>query len=408
MRRLVIVLIALRVGAALVLGLGPATDSPAELDGWDGARFHAIATEPGRPWLDHPVEYPPGTVLIAEVLARGTGAGGVVDTNRRLVFASLGVDLALAGLLAARVGNRPAVAYLVLGTAMIPMGLLRLDLWATLAATVGVIELAGLRRDGPAGSATADREPSVGARHAVGFALAVTVGWLIKIFPALLIPAAIAIRSWRAAIAATVTSLVAGIAWVAYGGIDAIEQVVSLRGATGWHLESVPGSIVSLASGGPPRLEADAYRIGTLDPTIVLAGRIGFLVVAGHAGLVGEPMRSGSPGRGGGAHDARRPRGAGRHGPAAVPAVPPLARTVRRTARPGAGRPVPGRGGPDRRCDGPHLDGPGAVRPTRSRSPAGRLAPPRTRPRAGGGDAQLRSDASEAGSPASRTGAGAG
>ncbi len=276
MRRLVIVMIALRVGATLVLGLGPATDSPAELQGWDGARFHEIATEPGRPWVDHDVEYPPGTVFIAEMLT--LGSDDVVDTNRRLVFASLVVDLALAGLLAIRVGHRQAVTYLALGTLMIPMGLLRLDLWAAFAATVAMIELVGVRGRSSAPSGVGD-DPRPGTRQTIVFAVSVTIGWLIKVFPALLIPVAIGIRSLRAALASMAASLVAVGAWVAFGGIDAIDQVISLRGATGWHLESIPGSIVALVSDDPPRLEANAYRIGTLDTRLVLAGRIGFLAI---------------------------------------------------------------------------------------------------------------------------------
>jgi hypothetical protein len=250
---LVAFMLGARLVAALVLVFGPATDSVEELRGWDAARFHAIATADGRHWVDHAVEYPPGSVVIAEVLAPDR-PDGVVTTNRRLVLASLVIDLALALVVHRNGGRAAAITYLALGTLMIPMGLLRLDLWAALMATIALVEL---RR-----------------RRALGFAVAVTLGWSIKVFPALLVGVAFALRSWRTFVAAIALSASATALWVWYGGIAAIEQMLSLRDVTGWHLESVPGSIVALLSDERPRFEADAFRIGSLDPTVVLAGRL--------------------------------------------------------------------------------------------------------------------------------------
>ena len=50
-------------------------DLPAYLAGWDVARFHQLADQPGRHWVDHEVEYPPGSVVLIEGLSL---AGGVV------------------------------------------------------------------------------------------------------------------------------------------------------------------------------------------------------------------------------------------------------------------------------------------------------------------------------------------
>jgi hypothetical protein len=267
------VTIAIRVVAAMILTFGPATDSARELRGWDATRFQEIASIPGRPWVDSPVEYPPGSVSIIEVLAAGTDP---VGTNRRLVAASLAIDLGAAAFLRRRVASEAGLAYLGLGTLMVPMGLLRLDLWAAFAATIGLVELERQR--------------------AGRFAIAMTAGWLIKVFPALLVPVAFATRSWRSAAVGIGVSLAAAAAWIAYGGFGAVEQVMSLRNVTGWHLESVAGSITALTTGEVPRLEADAYRIGTIDGRVVLALRLALVgLVAGLGWLTARVAAPATP-----------------------------------------------------------------------------------------------------------------
>ncbi len=264
MGRLLAVGIGVRVVAALVLLVGPWTNSPDELAGWDVERFQAIADIEGQPWVDAEVEYPPGSVALIEGLARS----GVVGTHRVVVLASLAVDLAAAAAVGALGGRRAAAAYLTLGLPLVPMGLLRFDLWAVLAALLG---LAALRQRRPA-----------------AFALFTVAGALIKVWPALLVAGAAALGRWRAAGAAVGLGIVAGAAWLGWTGwsLDALEQVLSMRGATGWHAESVAGSIEALRTGAEPTLQQNAYRLGTLDERVVLAGRALTLVVIGLAVLL--------------------------------------------------------------------------------------------------------------------------
>lgn len=118
------------------------------------------------------------------------------------------------------------------------------------------------------------------------FALAVGVGAAIKIAPGLLIPVAFAARRRAEAIAALGLGAVLGGAWLSWAGGDALNQVLSLRGVTGWHLESVPGSLLALFTDEAPRLEADAYRIGTVSDTVVLAGRLVTLAVVVRLGVL--------------------------------------------------------------------------------------------------------------------------
>ena len=262
-----ILAVAVRVAAAAVLVAGPWTNEPSELAGWDVARFQQMADEPGRPYADHEVEYPPGSVVLIEALA----GGGVVRTHRLLVTLSLAVDLGVAALVRRLGGDRAAGAYLLLGLPLVPMGLLRFDLWAALAA-VGAVAVA-------ASSTTARRGTDVAVDIAVG--VLVAAGALVKVWPALLVAGLWAVGRGRAAVASLVAMAAAGVAWLTWAGagLDPVRQVLSLRGATGWHLESIPGSLVALFGSSQPELQLDAFRIGHLDGRLVLAGRVVTLAV---------------------------------------------------------------------------------------------------------------------------------
>lgn len=279
--------------AALALLVGPWADEAAELAGWDIERFLVIARESGRAWRDTAVEYPPGSVVVFELLDRlsPVGSGGVVAAHRLLIVLGLIVDLLVAWLLLRR-DRRAGLAYLLLGLPLVPMGLLRLDLVATLPAVAAVLLV--LRPAGPSG-----RERS-GVRIAAAGGL-VAVGATVKLWPALLIPALWSIRRERTAAAGIAAGALATALWLVWAGtgLDPISQVVDLRGATGWQLESVGGVATALADAvgvrplGPAegvRLELDAFRIGTLTPWVVTAGRA--LAVAAIAALAWRGRRA--------------------------------------------------------------------------------------------------------------------
>ena len=83
--------------------------------------------------------------------------------------------------------------------------------------------------------------------------------WPLVVAPALLIERRTRAARWFAGL------FVAGVsAWIAYGGVDAIRQVVSFRDAAGWQIESTVGSVVWLVTGGPVRLEGGALRVGEI------------------------------------------------------------------------------------------------------------------------------------------------
>ncbi len=292
MRWLIILAVAVRVVAAAVLVAGPWTDEASELAGWDVARFQQMADEPGRPYTDHEVEYPPGSVVLIEALA----GGGVVRTHRLLVTLSVAVDLGVAALVWRLGGDRAAGAYLLLGLPLVPMGLLRFDLWAALAAT-GALAVAASpsarTRSPTAGGDRGHATPQIpGLAADIAAGVLVAAGALIKVWPALLVAALWAAGRGRAAAASLAAMVVAGAAWLTWAGagLEPARQVLSLRGATGWHLESIPGSLVALLGSARPELQLDAFRIGHLDPRLVLAGRV---ITVGVTAALAAGMRRG-------------------------------------------------------------------------------------------------------------------
>ncbi|MEM7321851.1 MAG: hypothetical protein AAF531_02100 [Actinomycetota bacterium] len=272
--------IVLRLVAVAVLVAGPWTDEPADLDGWDVSRFQEIAerTEPG--WSSFPIEYPPGSVVVFDGLA----GSSVVDTGRRLVVLAAAAEALATVLLWRRVGARVGKAFLVLGTPLIPMGLLRLDLVVVAVAVAGAVLLIG--RDDHDGNPAPHGWLTLPSPTDLSFGVLVAVGAMIKLWPALLVLGALALGRRTAALVAVCCSAVAGVAWllVVGDGLEPVRQVLSLRGATGWHVESLPGALVALVTDQAATLQLNAYRIGTLREPVVLAGRV--LAVATMAALV--------------------------------------------------------------------------------------------------------------------------
>ena len=274
-----IVAVGARIVAALVLLFSPWTDDPAELSGWDIERFVAIATNPGTPWRDHAVEYPPGSVALFETLvgaADRLGLSDLVGSHRLLVAATLLADLALAWWMSRR-SKRVAVGYLVLGLPLVLMGLVRLDLFVVFMGAA-----AALLTFGP------DDERSTNSSPTITMALAsalTAAGALTKVWPALLVPALLGLRRYRTATTTVLIAAVTGFSWLwwADSGLDPVRQITDLRGATGWHVESLPGALVALFSDDEPTLQLNAFRIGTLAPTLVTVGRC--LAIAAAAAL---------------------------------------------------------------------------------------------------------------------------
>ena len=290
--------IAARLIAAGLLIFGPWTDEPAELSGWDIERFTIIATEEGTPWRDNPVEYPPGSVVIFEALTAGDSDAVendvvIVRAHRILILLALAADLVLAWLLYRR-SSRAGLGYLILGLPLVPMGLLRLDVVVALLATAAALLAVGSgRREIRPDGTDLQEQPDATVRFwrpDLGAAILTAAAILTKVWPGLLIPAFWGTRRDRTAVAAVLTTALGLVAWLAWAraGFDPIRQVVDLRGATGWHVESSGGvltvladvtGVVPLTGESPAQFQLNAFRIGRISPTLVTAGRLATVAV---------------------------------------------------------------------------------------------------------------------------------
>ena len=253
-RPLLLAMVGVRV-AILVITIAVSDERPI-LDG-DIRRFEEIATTDGTPYRDFPTEYAPVETLVIRAL----GGDGLPATVTRVAVVWFVCDLATAAALGWAWGMGTATTYLVLGLPLLTQMSLRLD------PLVIVLAVAGF--------ALARR----GRERTGGVVLAVAV--LTKVWPVFLVPALLIDRRRRALVWFVGAMVAGGVAWMAVSGIDAPRQVVSFRGATGWHIESAIGLAIWIVTGGPTRGELGAIRVGTM-PSWARAGlglaTIGILV----------------------------------------------------------------------------------------------------------------------------------
>ena len=59
-----------------------------------------------------------------------------------------------------------------------------------------------------------------------------------------------------------------GVAWLVWSGLRGPLDVLTYRGARGWHVESTPGVLLALIRGAHARYEAGAWRVGA-PPTMI-------------------------------------------------------------------------------------------------------------------------------------------
>lgn len=219
----------------------------------DFDRYYEIGSTAGRPYVDYPVEHPIGTLLVFKALARLPGRRGGFGLG--VVVLDLIADAVIIGSLLWGWG---IVAAACGAAAILPvLGLFfnRVDAWSTAAA---VLAVAAWRRDRPI---------------ALGAALA--IGTAFKLWP--LVLATLLVVPWRgrrsvlalAAFAAAAAVLGGAALWLA--GPRGIVQVLTFRGATGWQIESLAGSLVHLTDSGTLRMESGAWRIGAINGAASIA-----------------------------------------------------------------------------------------------------------------------------------------
>ena len=95
-----------------------------------------IGTRPGRPYVDFAVEFPVGTVVALRAIA--PAAGDRARFGGTLVAINVAADLTIAAALAWAWGLEAAVGYALVAGPIADLFFLRLDLWSTALATIGI------------------------------------------------------------------------------------------------------------------------------------------------------------------------------------------------------------------------------------------------------------------------------
>jgi Glycosyltransferase family 87 len=213
----------------------------------DFDRYYAIASAEGRPYIDYQVEHPIGTLLVFKALARLPG--GRASFGLAVVVLDLIAGAVIVGSLLWGWGVVAAATYAAVVAPVVGLFFNRVDAWSTAAAAIAVT---AWRKNRPI---------------ALGCAIAIGAGF--KLWP--LVLATLLIVPWRAhrsvvalaAFAMTAAALAGGALWLA--GSKGVLEVLTFRGATGWQIESLIGSLIHLAGSETIRMESGAWRIGTIN-----------------------------------------------------------------------------------------------------------------------------------------------
>jgi hypothetical protein len=219
----------------------------------DFDRYFEIASAPGRPYVDYQVEHPIATLLVFRMLGQPPGTRSSFGLG--IVLANLVADAIIIGSLLWGWGIAAAACGAAIVIPILDLLFNRVDAWSTAAA---VLAVAAWRHDKPL---------------ALGCALA--VGTAFKLWPLVLAP--LIVVPWRdrqtplalGAFAATAVALGGAALWIA--GSKGILQVLTFRGATGWQIESLVGSVMHLTDSKTLRMESGAWRIGTINSRASIA-----------------------------------------------------------------------------------------------------------------------------------------
>jgi len=218
--------------------------------GSDFDNYYEIGTRPGRPYVDFAVEFPVGTVEAFRALAPAAGTRQRFGVT--LVVANLAADAAIIASVYLAWGLEAAACYALVVTPLLDLFFLRLDLWSTAFATIGV---AAWRRGRP-------------ALGAIGFATGAAFKlWPLTFLPLLLVPARGRQRTVPLATAAAAGMTILAL-WMWVAGPRGLYQVLTFRGARGWELESLVGGAWLMFDRSSIRIESGAWRIGATNGVV--------------------------------------------------------------------------------------------------------------------------------------------
>jgi hypothetical protein len=251
-----VLVVALAVHAAMAVTYAVRSAEPA----FDFDRYYEIASAPGRPYVDHPAEQTFATVAAFRALAHLPG--GRTGFGAGIVALNVLADAVIVATLAWEWGEAVAAVFAVLLILVLDLFFNRIDPWSVASATLAV---AAWRRGAPR---------RMGAALALGVAFKL---WPFALAGALFVPPSLVAapaergrfrRSALVAFLAVGGAVAAGALLLA--GWRGIAQVLTFRGATGWQIEGLVGSLMHLL-GGSPRFESGSWRIGTTSGPISVA-----------------------------------------------------------------------------------------------------------------------------------------
>jgi len=219
----------------------------------DFDRYYEIASGAGRPYIDYQVEHPIATLLVFKALARLPG--GRASFGLGVVVLDLIAGAIIVGSLLWGWGIVSATIYAAAVAPILGLFFNRLDAWSTAAA---ILAVAAWRKNRP-----------------ITLGCALAIGAAFKLWP--LVLGTLLVVPWRArrslialtAFAVTAAVFASGALWLA--GSRGVLQVLTFRGATGWQIESLIGSLVHLAGSETMRMESGAWRIGTISSAASIA-----------------------------------------------------------------------------------------------------------------------------------------
>ena len=164
-----------------------------------------------------------------------------------VVILDLIADAIIVGSLLWGWGVVPATVYAAAVAPIVGLFFNRVDAWSTAAA---ILAVAAWRKNRP-----------------ITLGCALAIGAAFKLWP--LVLATLLVVPWRArrsvialtAFTVTAALFAGGALWLA--GSKGVLQVLTFRGATGWQIESLVGSLIHLTGSETLRMESGAWRIGT-------------------------------------------------------------------------------------------------------------------------------------------------
>ena len=225
----------------------------AEGTGDDLDRYWQIGSV-AEPYVSQPLEVAPMATQFFRLLANVTGDRGRFRVAMVRIVAV--ADLLIAFLIGRAFGWGAAAVYLALTLPLLPLYFRRFDLLPTAAATIGMAAHRWAR-------------PLLGAAS-------LAIGASLKLWPlplmAFIFGSTDRPARRKVAQALAVTLMLLGGGWILLGGLPSVGHVVTFRGATGWHIESLVGAFIAVWDSSTLRIESDAWRLGYTTPvmTIVL------------------------------------------------------------------------------------------------------------------------------------------